>query len=191
MQIEAVSSVQNDQSRSVSKYINISSAAINSNKTRGFFDINAPQYTSHYKTNRALSFLPVHAHFNSNKYKTKKPIPSNNMYVSFEGFLETIETDTTGHATSFHMSVDNINFLGTGHTFALGHRNFRYLFTFSLLSYTEHIVLASNTPSPSSRFKYNFNAAPPGSSTGASVPEAPSAVPHSDIGVLTRGSKWN
>ena len=93
-------------------YINVSGAAINSNKTAGVFDINAPQYTSHYKTNRTLSFLPVHAHFNSNKYKSKKPVPSNNTYVSFEGFLETIETDSTGHPTSFHVSVDNINFLG-------------------------------------------------------------------------------
>jgi len=93
-------------------YINVSGAAINSNKTGGFFKINAPQYTSHFKHNRALSILPVHANFNSNKYKTKKPIPANNTYVSIEGFLESVETDSTGLATSFHVSVDNINFLG-------------------------------------------------------------------------------
>ena len=93
-------------------YINISGAAINLNKTAGFFKINAPQYTSHYKNNRGLSILPMRAHFNSNKYRIKKPIPSNNTYISFEGFLEAIETDSTGHTMSFHVSVDNINFLG-------------------------------------------------------------------------------
>lgn len=93
-------------------YVNVSGAAINTNKTASLFEINAPQYTSLYKTNRNLSFLPVQAHFNSNKYKTKKPIPSNNTYVSVEGFLENIETDATGRAYMFHVSVDNINFLG-------------------------------------------------------------------------------
>ena len=93
-------------------YINVSGAAINSNKTGGFFKLNAPQYTSHYKNNHVLSVLPVHAHFNLNKYKTKKLIPANNTYVSFEGFLEAVETDSSGKATSFHISVDNINFLG-------------------------------------------------------------------------------
>ena len=93
-------------------YINTSSTAINSNKTDGFFDINTPQYTSHFKTNRVLSVLPVQAHFNSNKYRSKKLIPSNNTYVSIEGFLEDIDTNSNGHATWFHISVNNINFLG-------------------------------------------------------------------------------
>ena len=30
-------------------YINVSGAAVNSNKTGGFLEVNAPQYTSHYK----------------------------------------------------------------------------------------------------------------------------------------------
>lgn len=93
-------------------YINVSGATLNSNKTSGSFDINAPQYTSYYKQNRTLSVLPVQAHFNSSKYKSKKPIPSNNTYVSFEGFLEDVQTDSYGRATMFHVSVDNINFLG-------------------------------------------------------------------------------
>ena len=93
-------------------YINVSGAAINSNKSASCFEINAAQYTSHYKANCSLSFLPVQAHFNSNKYKTKKPIPSNSTYVSVEGFLDTIGTDSNGNATTFHISVDNINFLG-------------------------------------------------------------------------------
>ena len=58
-------------------YINISGSAINLNKMCGFFEINASQYTSHYKNNHALSNLPMQAHFNSNKYRTKKPILSN------------------------------------------------------------------------------------------------------------------
>jgi hypothetical protein len=93
-------------------YINISGAAVNSNKSSSFFEVNASQYTSHYKDNRGLSVLPIRAHFNSNKYKSKKPIPSDNTYVSMEGFLEDIETDASGRVTMFHVSVDNINFLG-------------------------------------------------------------------------------
>ena len=93
-------------------YINVSGAAINSNKLAGCFGVNAAQYTTYYKSNRALSFLPVQAHFNSNKYKMKKPIPSNNTYVSVEGFLDAIGTDSNGNVTTFHVSVDNINFLG-------------------------------------------------------------------------------
>src|SRR4051794_28754344 len=93
-------------------YINISGTALNCNKTDGFFDINASQYTSYYKNNRTLSNLPVRAHFDSNKYRTKKPIPSNNTYVAVEGFLGDIERDAAGHITLLHMSVDNINFLG-------------------------------------------------------------------------------
>lgn len=92
-------------------YINISGAAVNSNKSNGFFEVNAAQYTSHYKNNRALSILPVKVNFNSNKYRTKKLIPSNNTYVSVEGFLDDFETDTAGHVTQFHISVDNISFL--------------------------------------------------------------------------------
>lgn len=93
-------------------YINVSGTAVNMNKTGGFFTLNAPQYMSHYKYNHSLSFLPIQANFNSNKYKTKWPIPSNNTYVLVEGFLEEVETNSTGHATTFHVSVDNINFLG-------------------------------------------------------------------------------
>ena len=93
-------------------YINVSGDALNTNKTARFFSINAAQYTSHYKNNRSQSILPVQAHFNLTKYRTKKPIPSNNTYVSIEGFLEDVNTDSSGQATSFHISVNNINFLG-------------------------------------------------------------------------------
>jgi hypothetical protein len=93
-------------------YINVCGAAVNTNKSDDCFEVNAAQYTSHYKNNRPLSILPVRAHFNLNKYRTKKPMPSDNTYVSVEGFLEDIETDAAGHATLFHMVVDNISFLG-------------------------------------------------------------------------------
>ena len=93
-------------------YVDVSGATVNMNKTGSFFHLNTPQYTSHYKYNRSLSILPIQALFNSNKYKIKKPIPSNNTYIAVEGFLEEIETDSTGHTTSFHISMDNINFLG-------------------------------------------------------------------------------
>lgn len=92
-------------------YINVSGTAINCNKTGGFFEVNVPQYTSQYKANCTLSILPVDVHFNSNKYKTKKPILSNNTYVSIKGFLDNIKTDISGRATAFHISIDNINFL--------------------------------------------------------------------------------
>ena len=93
-------------------YVNVSSAIVNSNKTEESFEINAPRYTSYYKNNCTLSMLPVQAYFNFSKYRTKKPILSNNTYVSIKGFLDNVETDTSGHATTFHVSIDNINFLG-------------------------------------------------------------------------------
>ncbi len=65
----------------------------------------------YYKSNHTLSILPVQAHFNLNKYRTKKLILSNNTFISIEGFLEDIETDAARHATLFHISINNINFL--------------------------------------------------------------------------------
>jgi hypothetical protein len=93
-------------------YISVSGAASNSNKTDGFFDVTASQYTAYYKNRRAVSTLPVRAFFDSNKYKSKKPVPSDNTYVSVEGFLGDVEMDESGRATLFRMSVDNISFLG-------------------------------------------------------------------------------
>lgn len=155
-------------------YIYISGAAINSNKTAGFFEVNAAQYTSHYKTNRALSILPIQAHFNSNKYRSKKSIPSNNTYVSLEGFLEDVETDATGQATLFRVSVDNINFLGK-----------------ATLMPSATGTVAPSTPSRSSRFRYNFDTASPSSSIDASAPSTPSTsiTPHVEGGVVSRGGK--
>ena len=121
-------------------YINISGAAVNANKTAAFFDLNAPQYTSHYKSNRAHSILPVQAHFNSNKYRTKKPIPSNNTYVSIEGFLKNIDTDSNGHATKFHISVDNINFLGRATISPSGTGNTCILFLSRTLSVFDNFL---------------------------------------------------
>jgi hypothetical protein len=93
-------------------YINISGVSVNSNKVDNYFEVNAAQYTSHYQNNSTLSVLPVRGHFNLKKYRTNKPIPFDNTYVSVEGFLGDIETDSAGRATLFHMWVDNINFLG-------------------------------------------------------------------------------
>jgi hypothetical protein len=93
-------------------FINVSGKAFNSNKTIGSFEINASQYTSHYKTNKTLSVFPVRALFNTAKYKLKKPAPSDNSYVSVEGFLAEIETDSNQRPLRFLVSVDNINFLG-------------------------------------------------------------------------------
>jgi hypothetical protein len=97
-------------------FINVSGKAFNCNKTSRSFEINASQYTSYYKTNKTLSVLPIRALFNTAKYRLKKPVPSENSYVSVEGFLAEIETDSNGVALCFLISVDNINFLGKAPT---------------------------------------------------------------------------
>jgi hypothetical protein len=172
-------------------YINVSGAVLNSNKTDSFFQVNAAQYTSYYKSNRTLSILPVQAYFNSNKYKTKKPIPSNNMYVSVEGFLEDIETDSSGLATRFHVSIDNISFLGRAAfspspASSLG----KHLRSFSA-SVTTFSVTAPSTPSRFSRFKFNFESSSSGSLHDASSPSMPSnsVTPVSPVGTATRAGK--
>ena len=75
--------------------------------------MNVTQYTYFYKTQQNLSTLPIHAHFDETRYKNKKPIPTNNTYVAVEGFLNNVEVDpNSGTPTNFHISVDNISFLG-------------------------------------------------------------------------------
>jgi hypothetical protein len=94
-------------------YLAVSGTAFNSNRTDGFFDCNAPQYTSFYKDHRHLSMLPIHACFDDIRYKNKKPVPSNNTHVVVEGFLRHIDIDlNNGRASLFHIGADNINFLG-------------------------------------------------------------------------------
>ena len=158
-------------------YINVSGAAINSNKTDGFFEVNATQYTSYYRNHRTLSTFPVQAHFNSNKYKTKKPIPSNNTYVSIEGFLDDIETDESGRASTFRVLVDNINFLGKATPLPSTPGRISESTSFSAIQLrNKPLILAPSTPSRSSRFKFNFEAVSPGSSADASAPSTPSAT---------------
>jgi hypothetical protein len=147
-------------------YLNVFGAVTHSDKTDGVFDINVTQYESHYKTNRTLSVLPVRAEFNLNKYKTKKPIPSDNTYVAFEGFLADIDTDTTGHAFLFHIEVDNVNFLGKAPisaTCTSGHGRSCACFTPSSL--LNNSFPKGSKPNPSSCFKYKFDVA----GTAASV----------------------
>jgi hypothetical protein len=95
-------------------FFSITGPAFNCNKEDSCFDVNAEQYTSEYKTDKASSALPVRGLFNSSKYSnlTKKPLPYNGTFVGFDGFLDDIETDTEGHPTLFNFSVDNITFLG-------------------------------------------------------------------------------
>ncbi|KAF8487728.1 hypothetical protein F5888DRAFT_1810483 [Russula emetica] len=97
-------------------FINVSGATVNCNKTEGVFYVNAAQYTSHYKSDKSRSVLPVRGVFNAAKYKNKKPVPSDNKYIAFEGFLGGVDTDSSGHAKFFIVSVDNINFLGKAPT---------------------------------------------------------------------------
>ena len=69
--------------------------------------------------NRALSFLPVRAHLNTNMYENERllqvpfQVPSDNTGVNVAGNLESVETDSAGHAIMFHVSVDVINSFGT------------------------------------------------------------------------------
>jgi hypothetical protein len=48
-----------------------------------------------------LSFTPT------NRY----PIPANNTFLSLEGFLDDVDTDSTGRTNMFYISVDNMNLL--------------------------------------------------------------------------------
>src|SRR4051812_45170753 len=94
-------------------YLSLLGPAFNCNRTDGYFDCNAPQYTSFYKDHRHLSMLPIRAHFDDTRYKNKKPIPSNNNYISVEGFLKYIDIDlNNGQVSLFHIGTENINFLG-------------------------------------------------------------------------------
>jgi hypothetical protein len=96
-----------------SPYITASGAAFNVDKTEGVFDCNVPQYTTFYKDRRHLSTLPIRVHFDDIRYKNKKPLPSNNNYVAVEGLLKDVDFDlNNGHASLFHISSENINFLG-------------------------------------------------------------------------------
>jgi hypothetical protein len=96
-----------------SPYITISGPAFNADMTEGVFDCNAAQYTTFYKDRRQLSTLPIRAHFDNIRYKTKRPVPSNNTYVVIEGFLESVDFDLTdGHPSLFHIGTENISFLG-------------------------------------------------------------------------------
>src|SRR5436190_11626701 len=89
-------------------YVTFSGATFN--KTDETFDVNAAQYTSFYKAQRNLSMLPIRAHFDTARYKNKMPMPSNNTYVSVEGFLNHVDFDPiTGNTSLFHISVDNIS----------------------------------------------------------------------------------
>jgi hypothetical protein len=42
----------------------------------------------------------------------KKPVPSDNTYVSVEGVLAEVDTDSNSRVVRFVVCVDNINFLG-------------------------------------------------------------------------------
>jgi hypothetical protein len=155
----------------VQPYIHVSGAAVNSNKTDGFFDLNATQYTSYYKSNRTLSNLPIRAHFDQSKFKAKRPIPSNNTYVSIEGFLRDVDTDASGQATLFNVSIDNISFLGRAALPvppAAGqgeHHSSAYFCTNHSSNPTITYVLAPSTPSKSTRFKFSFDTSSPSPST--------------------------
>ena len=96
-------------------YITVSGAAVNTDRSQGVFECNALQYTTFFKDHVHLSTLPIRAHFDNNRYKNKKPIPSNNSFIAVEGFVLQIELNPdTGQVSFFHVAAENITFLGKG-----------------------------------------------------------------------------
>ncbi|KAI0291972.1 hypothetical protein BC826DRAFT_1105697 [Russula brevipes] len=86
-----------------------------SNKADGSFHITASQYTTFHRAlnARACSVLTICAHFDAGRYKSKKPIPAQNTYVSIQGLLTHFDVDSvTLKPTVFHLSVENISFMG-------------------------------------------------------------------------------
>ena len=76
--------------------------------------MNPGHFTTHYKTNRHPSVLPVRALFDPAKYKNKKPTPNENTFVSIYGRLDGIALDSNNIANMFSVVVDSICFLGKG-----------------------------------------------------------------------------
>ncbi len=82
------------------------------------FDINAAQYTQFFGHKRTF---PAHLIFpDSPRYKNKKPMPGNNLFVSMSGFLSRVvvkEHDPSQHNPThkvhhFVIDIDTIVFLG-------------------------------------------------------------------------------
>jgi hypothetical protein len=91
-------------------FIRATAPALNCQKDDGSFEMVPTQYISYFKPNPSLSHFPLHASFNTVKYKGKKPTPNNNTTVTVEGFLTDVVKDANKHASHFVVSVDNIVF---------------------------------------------------------------------------------
>jgi hypothetical protein len=91
--------------------MSILSIAMRPNYTYAYFDVNAGQYTSYYKTIKDRSNFSTRAHFVSHRYKGIKPIPAQYINICVEGFLYKVDTDDSGIVMLFHLKVDNIYFL--------------------------------------------------------------------------------
>jgi len=60
-----------------------------------------------------LSIFPTRTTFDETRYKNKELVPSNNTYVTVDGFFDHIDIDChIGQPTLFHVFVDNIGFRG-------------------------------------------------------------------------------
>ena len=150
-------------------YITVSGAALDSNKVDGSFRINASQYTTYYRSNRTKSCLPVQGNFLLSKYSDKKPVPTNNSFVTIDGFLTDVVTDHFGEASLFEVSVDNISFLGkigVSPTTSGSHAGQGTMFCCVIISPRSHTFLSDSKPNRSSRFKFDF-----ASSSKSSIPD--------------------
>ena len=154
-------------------YLTVSGAALNCNTQEGFFDCNAPQYTSFYRDRRHLSMLPIRAYFDDVRYKNRKPVPSNNTYICVEGFVTHVDIDLdNGQVSLFHMSTDNINFLGKAVLPSGPSSNQGTYDIFSNLKSNNSFTASSSTPC-SNRFRYNFSSPSNQQAPGSATPSSP------------------
>lgn len=94
-------------------FVQITGTAINANKDTSTFEVDSAQYTAALKNDRPFSVFPVRGLIPySHRYKKGKPVPHNNTYVSFSGFLCRFTIDETGFPDRFYVDVENISFLG-------------------------------------------------------------------------------
>ncbi|KAF8262365.1 hypothetical protein EI94DRAFT_1704827 [Lactarius quietus] len=91
-------------------YVHATGTATAVDTSNATFNVDSYQYTYAF---RSPQLFLIHAMIlDSPRYKTKKPVPSNNSYVGIAGWLTRI--NPTGHDSEdrFYVDVNNITFLG-------------------------------------------------------------------------------
>lgn len=162
-------------------WLSVTGVATNINSKDATFDIDAFQYTHGVaeatKDNRKAGVLPIRAIIpDSARYKTKKPIPSQNSYVAVVGFLSRFDLAENGYPDRFHIDVENVTFLGksvlparpanTPGKCDFHHSMFPQLMTDTGSKFTVKTPTPGSKKSGRLRFNFDdvFNDAPPSSS---------------------------